>query len=101
MSTETNWKHKGDYGCDYLSLQLFKYKDAILMATTLANDILQCSFVNESISILIKNTLNFVHMGSIYKNSSLVQVMTWYCTGNKPLPGPIMVQFHDAYELKG
>ena len=29
--------------------------------------------------------------------STMVQVMAWRQTGNKPLPEPIMTQFIDAY----
>ena len=41
--------------------------------------------------------LKFVPKGLIDNMSSLVQVMAWRLTGDKPLPEPMMTQFTDAY----
>ena len=40
--------------------------------------------------VLIKNSLKFVPKGSDAKMSSLVPVMAWLQTGDKPLPEPMM-----------
>ena len=40
---------------------------------------------------------NVVPNGPIAKKSALVQVMAWRRTGDKPLPGPMLIQFTDAY----
>ena len=44
-----------------------------------------------------KNSLNFVPEGPIDNKSSLVQIMAWHRTGDKPLPEPMMTQFNDTY----
>ena len=41
---------------------------------------------------------NFARKGAIDSKSSLVQVMAWRQTDDKPLPEPMMIQqFNDAY----
>ena len=47
--------------------------------------------------ILIQISLKLVPRGPIDNKPSLVQVMVWRRTGDKPLPEPMMVQFTDAY----
>ena len=54
-------------------------------------------FVNENVGIFIKISLKFVLKGTIDNKSALVQVMAWRRTGAKPLPGPMPIQFTDAY----
>ena len=68
-----------------------------MMAATMADDIFRCNFVNKNVLIWIKHWLNSVHMGSIDNKSSLIQVMAWHQTCDKPLPEQMMVQFNDAY----
>ena len=47
--------------------------------------------------IAIKIWLNFVSKGSINNGPSLVQIMAWCRTGDKPLSDWMMTQFTDAY----
>ena len=51
----------------------------------------------EKFSILIKIVPKLALMGPIEIKSSLVGVMAWRQTGNKPLPEPMMTHFTDAY----
>ena len=67
------------------------------MAATLAYDIFKCNFINENTLISIKTSLNVVHKGPIENKSSLVQVMAWHQTGDKPLPETKMVHLNDTY----
>ena len=67
------------------------------MAATWADDIFKCNFINENVWVSIKIPLNFVPEGPINNKFSLVQVMAWRRTGNKPLHEPMMTQFNDAY----
>ena len=60
------------------------------MAATLADDIFKCNFVNENVLISMKISLNFVPMGPTDNASSLVQVMAWRRTGDKPLSEPMV-----------
>ena len=62
-----------------------------------ADAIFRCIFVYEKFWILIKISLEFVPKGPIDNNSTLVQVMAWRQTGDKPLPEPMMTKFNDAY----
>ena len=43
-----------------------------------------------------KNPLNFVPKGPINNKWSLVQVMAWPRSGDKPLPEPMVTLFKDA-----
>ena len=51
-----------------------------------ADDIFRCIFLYEKFCILIQISLKFLPKGPIDKESSLVQVMVWRRTGDKPLP---------------
>ena len=51
-----------------------------------ADAIFKCIFFCENVWIPIKVSLKFVPKGPIDNKSSLVQVMTWRRTGDKPLP---------------
>ena len=55
------------------------------------------SIFNESVWIPIPISLKFVPKGSIDYNSTLVQVVAWHRTGEKPLPESMLTQFTDAY----
>ena len=61
------------------------------------DDIFKCILVNERFCILIRISLNFVPKGPIGNKSTLVRVMTWRRTDDKPLPEPMLTQFTDAY----
>ena len=67
------------------------------MAAILADDIFNCIFLNENDRILTQISLKYVPRSPIDNKSSLVQVMAWRRTGDKPLPEPMMTQFNDAY----
>ena len=65
------------------------------MAAILADDILIALNANDRIPIRI--SLKYVPRTPIDKKSALFQVMGWRRTGDKPLPGPMITQFIDAY----
>ena len=67
------------------------------MATTLADDIFKCIFLNENDRIPIRISVKFVPRCLIDNKLTLVQVMAWRRTGDKPLHEPMMTQFTDAY----
>ena len=67
------------------------------MAAILADDIFNCIFLNEKDRIPIQTSLKYVPRIPIDNKPSLVQVMAWRRTGDKPLPGAMMTQFIDAY----
>ena len=60
-------------------------------------DILKYFFVNEKFCISIQISLKFVPEGSTDYKSSLVQVMAWCWTADKPLPEPLLIQFAIPY----
>ena len=45
----------------------------------------------------LKMTLKIVPKGAIWNRSALVGVMAWCRTGDRPLCGPVMAWFSDAY----
>ena len=67
------------------------------MAAILDDNNFKCIFLNENVRILIKISVKFVPKDSIDSKSALVQVMAWRWTGDKPLPGPMPIQFTNAY----
>ena len=67
------------------------------MAAILADDIFNYVFLNENVRIPIQIWLKFVARSPIDNKPALVQVMAWRRTGDKPLPGPMMTMFIDAY----
>ena len=62
-----------------------------------ADDVFKCNFLNENVWILIKISLKFVPKGPVNNIPTLVQIMAWRLTGDKPLSEPMMTQFNDAY----
>ena len=56
-----------------------------------ADDILKCIFLNENVWIPIKISLKFVPKGPINNIPSLVQIIVWRRSGDKPLFEPVMV----------
>ena len=67
------------------------------MAAILADVIFNCIFLNENVRILIQISLKLVPRSPTDNKPSLVQVMAWRWTGDKPLPEPMITQFTDAY----
>ena len=57
-----------------------------------ADDTFKRIFLNENIRISIKISLKFVSKGQINNNPSLVQIMAWRRSGDKPLSEPMMVR---------
>ena len=55
------------------------------------DDIFKRIFLNENVRISIKISLKFAPKVPINDISSLVQIMAWYWTGDKPLSEPMMV----------
>ena len=55
------------------------------------DDIFKCIFLNENVSIAIKNSLKFVPKGPINDIPALVKIMAWRRSGDKPLSEPMMV----------
>ena len=56
-----------------------------------ADDTLNRFFLNEIVRILIKISLKFVPKGPINNIPSLVQILAWRRSGDKPLSEPMMV----------
>ena len=63
----------------------------------LADDILNCIFLNENDRISIQISMKYVPRSPFYNRPTLGQVIPWRWAGNKPLPEPVMTQFIDAY----
>ena len=62
------------------------------------DDIFKFALSWKNVSILIKILLKLVSRGPIpYHKSTLVQVMAWCQTGDKPLHEPMMMWFTGAY----
>ena len=57
----------------------------------------QMQFINENFHILIDISLKCVPKGPIDINQALVQIMSCRRVGNKPLSGPMLTWFTDAY----
>ena len=53
-------------------------------------DVFKCIFLNENAWISLKISLKFVPNGSINNIPTLVQIMAWRRTGDKPLSEPMM-----------
>ena len=62
-----------------------------------ADDTFKRIFLNKNVRLSIKISLKFVPKGTINNIPTLVQIMAWRRTGNKPLSEPMMTQFNDAY----
>ena len=56
-----------------------------------ADAIFKCIFLNENAWISLKISLKFVPKVPINNIPSLVQIMAWHRSGDKPLPEPMMV----------
>ena len=56
-----------------------------------ADDIFKRTFFNENMWISIKGSLNLVPKGPMNNIPALIQIMAWRCSGDKPIPEPMMV----------
>ena len=56
-----------------------------------ADDIFMCILFNENCCILIKFSLKYVPKGPIDNNPTLVQIMAWRRSGDKPFSEPMMI----------
>ena len=61
------------------------------------DNIFKCILLNENFWLSPKNSLKYVPWGQIVSKPSLVQIMGFRRTGDKPLFEPMVVQFTDAY----
>ena len=52
------------------------------------------TMLNENHYVSIQIALNFISRGPVDNKSTLVQVMAWRRSGDKPLPKPMMTQYH-------
>ena len=62
-----------------------------------ADEISKCIFLKENHCILIHISIKCILRGTINSKSSLVRLMAWRLTGDKPLHEPMMTQVTDAY----
>ena len=62
-----------------------------------ADDISKCISMNEKFCISIQISLKFVPKGLINNIPTLVQIMAWRPSGDKPLSEPMLTQFTDAH----
>ena len=92
--------------CYNTSQSLRVLSEALLVFNTLrprqsgfhfVDDIFKCSFMDEIFCILIQISQNFVPQCLIANKAVLVKGMAWYRTGDKPLPGLMLIQFTDVY----
>ena len=61
------------------------------------DNIFKCICLNETVWISIKISLEFVPKSPINYSPALVQIMAWHRPGDKPLSGPFLVCFTDAF----
>ena len=52
---------------------------------------------NENVWISIKISLKYLSKGQINNHITLVQMMAWRRSGDKPLSEPMVAEFADAY----
>ena len=62
-----------------------------------ADDVFKCIFVNENLCILIWISLKFVPKSLNDNIPTVVWVMAWCQTGDKPLPEPMLTELTEAY----
>ena len=67
------------------------------MTAILVDDNFKCIFFKENDKISIRISLKFVLRSPFDNKPTLVQVMAWCRTGDKPLPELMLTQFTDAY----
>ena len=75
----------------YLSASLFNTLRPRQNGRHVPDDIFKRIFLNENVIISIKISLKFVPKSQITNNLSLVQIMAWRRSGDKPLSEPMMV----------
>ena len=80
------WHHVSlSDGDDFITLRPRHY------GLRFADDTLKCILLNENVRIPIETLLKFVPKGPINNIPTLVQVMAWHRSGDKPLSEPMMV----------
>ena len=79
--------------CTFPLCHLFLKKMTVISQTTFSNVF---SWIKKVLYIE-SNFTEVLPRGPIDHKLSLVQVMTWRRTGDKPLPEPMLIQFADAY----
>ena len=66
-----------------------------------ADDTYKCIFLNENVWIPIRISLKFVPKGPINNMPALVQIMAWRRSGDKPLSGPMWLDYRRIYASIG
>ena len=87
-----SWNLSDEFGKSYLAVML--RLDTLRPRQNgchFADDSFKCIFLNENAWISIEISLKFVPKGPINNISSLVQIMAWRRSGDKPLSEPMMV----------
>ena len=62
-----------------------------------ADHLFKCIFLNEIFLILVQILLKFHYQSLTIYLPALVQIMAWHQISDKPLSGPMMAYFTDAY----
>ena len=62
-----------------------------------ADGIFECIFFNEKVWFFILTSLKLASESPVSNKSTLVQIMAWRWSGDKPLSEPMMVCLTDAY----
>ena len=82
------------YNLFYISLLIYTGINSLrssLIRRPFADDIFKCIFLNANEWILPRISLKYVPKVRINKISTLVQIMAWRRSGDKPLSEPLMV----------
>ena len=61
--------------------------------------IFKCILLSEKVRNTMKILLTFVFMGLIDNKLSIIQIIAWQRSGNKPLSEPMMTFFNDAHKF--
>ena len=62
------------------------------------DDSFKCIFINEKICTLILISLKFAPKGPVNNIPTMVQIMAWRRSGDKPLSDSMLTYFTDAYK---
>ena len=62
-----------------------------------ADDIFKCFYMKQNLCILVRILLKFVSKSPIDSKPTLVQIISWRWTGDKPLSETIVTKFTNAY----
>ena len=91
MEKQSAMKNRADMKNHLTNLSL--YKKTIIFADDIFNSIL----LNENDGILIRISLKNILISAVDAKPTVVQVIAWHQSGNKPLPEPMMSNFMETY----